>query len=131
MKKSPPPPEELFIQLSTYWIPVQIITSNSKRKNNHIYMALLPAMCVRIARRCLYIGSQGVNGGWSLWGSWSFCHANTGKKERRRQCNNPAPCNGGAPCAGSVSEVTKCTTGNIVIYIQVVKTPTQPQLNST
>ena len=65
---------------------------------------------------CLYAYNiVAVNGGWSLWGSWSFCHAKTGKKKRRRQCNNPAPCNGGAPCSGSSSEVTICTTGNICI----------------
>ena len=55
-----------------------------------------------------------VNGGWSEWGSWSPCQANTRKKYRERQCNNPPPANGGTECSGSSSEEASCNPGNIM-----------------
>lgn len=57
-----------------------------------------------------------VDGGWSDWGPWSPCTSaggpgcgpSGGWKERRRECNNPAPKNGGAECEGSSVEKTPC-----------------------
>jgi len=49
-----------------------------------------------------------LNGGWSTWGSWSFCNSQTGKKTRTRQCDNPAPLHGGATCSGSSNEQASC-----------------------
>jgi len=51
-----------------------------------------------------------VNGNWGVWNSWSLCiHSFIhGKRERRRECNDPRPLNGGASCPGSSSEEGSC-----------------------
>lgn len=57
---------------------------------------------------CEQMGVEGVtaDGRWSCWSSWSECRA--GARERRRQCNNPAPLNGGAPCLGKSMQTQAC-----------------------
>ena len=47
-----------------------------------------------------------ADGRWSCWSSWSECRG--GSRERRRQCNNPAPQNGGAPCLGKSLQTQAC-----------------------
>lgn len=53
--------------------------------------------------------SYSVNGAWSVWGSWEQCSKScgTGRKTRRRDCNNPAP-RGGKECPGSTAETSNC-----------------------
>uniref|UniRef100_G1TD60 Complement C8 alpha chain n=1 Tax=Oryctolagus cuniculus TaxID=9986 RepID=G1TD60_RABIT len=57
---------------------------------------------------CEQTEQQGAkaDGHWSCWGSWSPCTAGT--RERRRECNNPAPQNGGAPCPGWRVQTQAC-----------------------
>ncbi|KAM9685446.1 complement component C8 alpha chain [Trichechus inunguis] len=47
-----------------------------------------------------------ADGSWSCWSSWSSCRAGT--RERRRECNNPAPENGGATCPGRKVQAQAC-----------------------
>jgi len=51
-----------------------------------------------------------VDGGWSVWGSWSTC-----TKTRARQCTNPAPDNGGESCSGKKEEVSYCQAAGEII----------------
>ncbi|XP_055059541.2 complement component C8 alpha chain [Misgurnus anguillicaudatus] len=46
-----------------------------------------------------------TDGSWSCWSSWSSC--TSGKKTRKRECNNPAP-NGGLPCQGNKVQIKSC-----------------------
>ncbi|XP_052574254.1 complement component C8 alpha chain isoform X2 [Peromyscus californicus insignis] len=57
---------------------------------------------------CEQMATEGAkaDGRWSCWSSWSECRAGT--RERRRQCNNPAPQNGGAPCPGKNVQTQTC-----------------------
>ncbi|KAM9791022.1 complement component C8 alpha chain [Syngnathus typhle] len=48
----------------------------------------------------------GTDGSWSCWGGWSAC--TSGRKQRTRVCNNPAPDGGGAMCLGSSSQSERC-----------------------
>lgn len=47
-----------------------------------------------------------ADGRWNCWSSWSECRG--GSRERRRQCNNPAPQNGGALCPGKSLQTQAC-----------------------
>ncbi|KAG8437081.1 hypothetical protein GDO86_007964 [Hymenochirus boettgeri] len=47
-----------------------------------------------------------ADGRWSCWSSWSNCQF--GKRQRTRECNNPAPKNGGASCLGKSIEQESC-----------------------
>ena len=49
-----------------------------------------------------------MDGAWGTWGSWGSCNYYTGKKERTRICDNPAPLYGGANCTGSNQEKSNC-----------------------
>ncbi|XP_047511358.1 semaphorin-5B [Pieris napi] len=54
-----------------------------------------------------------VDGGWSSWSAWSPCSGvgcgiNSGAKERRRNCSNPAPKHGGSDCEGPKYERLPC-----------------------
>ena len=51
-----------------------------------------------------------VDGGWSVWGSWTSCSktCGTGTGSRNRQCDNPAPAHGGEDCQGSDNESGDC-----------------------
>merc|ERR1719370_795995 len=56
-----------------------------------------------------------VDGGWSVWSSWSSCGVYTAEtrtdqstQTRTRQCNNPAPSYGGASCTGPSDDQTLC-----------------------
>lgn len=53
-----------------------------------------------------------IDGGWSLWYEWSPCYGDCGmgKRERRRECNNPRPNFGGLPCKGSNVMTDVCDT---------------------
>ena len=53
-----------------------------------------------------------VNGGWSLWASWSSCSATCGdsQKIRKRFCDNPPPSGGGSNCSGNSSQQQTCDT---------------------
>ena len=46
--------------------------------------------------------SHSISGGWSSWSSWSSCNRTCGGgvRERRRECNEPAPACGGSSCQG-------------------------------
>uniref|UniRef100_A0A182Q292 Cell adhesion molecule n=1 Tax=Anopheles farauti TaxID=69004 RepID=A0A182Q292_9DIPT len=52
-----------------------------------------------------------VDGGWSEWSSWSHCSKScgTGKKTRKRFCNNPEPKAGGKACVGQNIEIERCS----------------------
>ena len=44
-----------------------------------------------------------VDGGWTVWSSWSKCSVTCdyGAATRSRSCTNPAPRHGGADCVGT------------------------------
>ena len=54
-----------------------------------------------------------INGGWSLWYAWAPCvgDCGIGKRQRRRECNNPKPNFGGLPCKGLNIMTENCDTG--------------------
>ncbi|XP_055376724.1 hemicentin-1-like [Condylostylus longicornis] len=51
-----------------------------------------------------------VDGGWSVWSSWTSCSVTcgVGTKERYRTCNSPKPANGGKFCKGLDKMVQTC-----------------------
>ncbi|MEE6495047.1 hypothetical protein FKM82_001937 [Ascaphus truei] len=55
--------------------------------------------------RTLRKGNQ-ADGSWSCWTSWTNCHS--GKRQRTRDCNNPAPKNGGTWCSGKNVQYESC-----------------------
>ena len=46
--------------------------------------------------------THSISGDWSSWSEWSSCNGTCGGgvRERRRQCDNPAPACGGNTCPG-------------------------------
>ncbi|XP_062621236.1 A disintegrin and metalloproteinase with thrombospondin motifs adt-1-like isoform X2 [Saccostrea cucullata] len=64
---------------------------------------------------CHQTSSCIVDGGWSVWLSWSPCSSSCGTgglRTRARTCNNPAPSNSGKNCSGNVYEMQVCPTVN-------------------
>lgn len=53
-----------------------------------------------------------IDGKWGRWYQWSKCSVpcGIGVKERRRECNLPAPMFGGASCKGPDYETAECNT---------------------
>ncbi|KAH3799117.1 hypothetical protein DPMN_152720 [Dreissena polymorpha] len=51
-----------------------------------------------------------VDGGWTLWTTWSGCDVTcgTGHVTRGRSCSNPVPKDGGGDCTGSHNETKSC-----------------------
>ena len=51
-----------------------------------------------------------VDGGFSLWSTWTTCSATcgTGTQSRNRTCTNPVPVSNGLNCTGNYSEATSC-----------------------
>lgn len=52
-----------------------------------------------------------VDGGWSLWTTWSNCEgqcSSVGRTVRMRNCSNPQPSNNGVDCVGNQFEVKGC-----------------------
>ncbi|NP_001005445.1 complement component C8 alpha chain [Xenopus tropicalis] len=47
-----------------------------------------------------------ADGRWSCWSPWTQCQS--GKRQRTRECNNPAPKNGGAWCLGKSLQSEPC-----------------------
>jgi len=58
---------------------------------------------------CLY-STYSVDGGWSVWASWSECDVicGIGSRSRPRTCDNPPPANGGDDCVGSDHSTDVC-----------------------
>uniref|UniRef100_A0A8C9U3T6 Complement component 6, duplicate 1 n=1 Tax=Scleropages formosus TaxID=113540 RepID=A0A8C9U3T6_SCLFO len=50
-------------------------------------------------RRAQDYTSNAVDGRWSCWGPWSTCDSSM-RRQRVRECNNPAPQQGGKACPG-------------------------------
>ncbi|XP_052220183.1 SCO-spondin-like isoform X8 [Dreissena polymorpha] len=52
-----------------------------------------------------------VDGGWTLWTTWSGCDVTcgTGHVTRGRNCSNPVPKYGGSDCSGTHNETKACT----------------------
>lgn len=52
-----------------------------------------------------------VDGGWSLWGSYTSCSVTCGVgiQKRERTCTEPLPQYGGTDCVGLSSETQNCT----------------------
>ena len=46
-----------------------------------------------------------IDGGWSLWTSWSSCQSNC-RQQRNRTCDNPTPLFSGAECSGNNTELS-------------------------
>ena len=55
-----------------------------------------------------------VNGGWSVWSSWSACNTSVARdlSQRQRSCTNPAPSALGHNCAGDSTDKRLCP-GNL------------------
>ncbi|KAM8934363.1 properdin [Pelodytes ibericus] len=55
-----------------------------------------------------------VDGSWSVWSAWSSCSVTcaSGERQRKRECDNPAPVCGGG-CIGQKTEVTPCNTQQV------------------
>ncbi|KAF7691769.1 semaphorin-5A isoform X1 [Silurus meridionalis] len=53
-----------------------------------------------------------VNGGWSVWSSWTQCSrdCSSGVRSRKRTCTNPKPKYGGTTCSGPAQEYQECNT---------------------
>ena len=53
-----------------------------------------------------------VDGAWGEWGNYSDCTeiCGNGTRERKRQCNDPAPQGEGKDCVGSHLEQEACNT---------------------
>ena len=51
-----------------------------------------------------------VNGGFSLWSTWTTCSktCGTGSQSRRRTCSNPVPADGGQNCTGEYKQAKSC-----------------------
>ena len=51
-----------------------------------------------------------VDGGWSVWDSWSTCSVTCGGglQDRSRSCTNPPPAYGGEECKGDKQEIRSC-----------------------
>ena len=51
-----------------------------------------------------------VDGGWSIWSSWTPCPVTcgVGDQARMRSCTKPAPQSGGKQCAGVAKETKQC-----------------------
>lgn len=52
-----------------------------------------------------------MDGGWSLWGSFTSCSVTCGKgiQKRERTCTEPVLQYGGADCVGLSNEIQNCT----------------------
>ncbi|KAJ6656117.1 hypothetical protein lerEdw1_004168 [Lerista edwardsae] len=61
---------------------------------------------------CITVGKspEAVNGGWSLWSSWSYCTRTCGAgiQTAERQCSNPEPQFGGKYCTGERKRYRMC-----------------------
>ena len=74
-----------------------------------------------------------VNGGWSVWGSWSGCTVTCGggSQTRTRSCTNPPPAGGGADCQGISSQSQSCNNmvcpGELCIPFKVANIVTKVQ----
>ena len=53
---------------------------------------------------------EGVDGGWSGWGSWTECSTacGPGTMSRTRSCTSPKPTGSRRPCQGEDSENREC-----------------------
>uniref|UniRef100_A0A0B7A791 Uncharacterized protein n=1 Tax=Arion vulgaris TaxID=1028688 RepID=A0A0B7A791_9EUPU len=56
-----------------------------------------------------------VDGGWSLWATWTLCTATCGKgvRKRSRVCDSPRPQFGGLECEGSTTHQEECYGGQL------------------
>ncbi|XP_061187138.1 hemicentin-1-like [Saccostrea echinata] len=65
------------------------------------------SMCVNDTCVCQ---ANPVDGGWSLWSSWTACSATCGLilQSRSRVCDNPPSSNGGHSCTGSAHQSKVC-----------------------
>lgn len=63
----------------------------------------------QVTRKCL-LKPCPVDGGFTLWSSWSVCSVTcgTGLKSRDRTCSNPPPQYSGVPCTGPVQDTELC-----------------------
>lgn len=54
--------------------------------------------------------NSSVDGGWSIWSTWSRCSADcgTGHQWRVRSCDSPEPVGFGQGCVGLSSEFKNC-----------------------
>ena len=53
-----------------------------------------------------------VDGNWGQWGDYGTCSKSCdgGRKQRKRQCDDPPASNGGKKCEGLPYEETSCNT---------------------
>lgn len=53
-----------------------------------------------------------VNGGWSVWSSWSQCSSecDSGVQTRERFCSSPSPQHGGSSCIGPQIQTRDCNS---------------------
>ena len=63
-----------------------------------------------------------IAGDWSSWGDWSNCNSSCGGgvRERRRQCDNPAPQCGGQGCVGNEGGESDGIHDNLLCHLKML-----------
>lgn len=73
-------------------------------------LCLCMCACVR-ARVCRLTSCLvAVDGGWDEWSEWTVCSSQC-ERQRRRECNSPAPRYRGRACDGNGEDTDNCTGG--------------------
>lgn len=94
-----------------------------------VYETMTTAGAVREQTRYCFSAKDNaaltIDGEWGPWSGWAECTAScgSGKQNRFRMCNNPAPSKGGGFCPGEPIEWKSC---NVYCEKEPLKTPFEP-----